>query len=170
MQNACCAYIFRAVSRVHRRDQSEDDRSIHSLDNARRKSVRSPFDCKDGHLRAEFDLEQWLSTLERLRAERFDRLYPTHFGAVDDVDAHLTRVEDALRAHTAFVLDHRAAGADRAAIVAAYGPWFLADAERHSVPESYHGFYVKDSLTEMNVTGILRYDDQRESSTAGPTS
>jgi len=50
---------------------------------------------------------------------------------------------------------------DRDAVRAAYRAWFVGQATAHGVPAAYLGFYVKDSLADMNVTGILRYLDKR---------
>lgn len=113
----------------------------------------------------EFDPEAWRRSLDRLRSERLDRIYPTHFGAIEgagDVAAHLDRVEVALAEHEAFVARARAAGTDRDAIRDAYRAWFVAAAVRAGVPEARQGFYVKDSLADMNVDGILRRLDRRD--------
>lgn len=105
----------------------------------------------------EFDLATWLNTLDRLEHESFSRIYPTHFGAADDVAGHWPRVRAALEAHVECITDARDAGLDEAGIRARYAAWFLDEANRHGLPAPYHRFYVKDSLAEMNVSGILRW-------------
>ncbi|MBX3373606.1 MAG: MBL fold metallo-hydrolase [Phycisphaeraceae bacterium] len=104
----------------------------------------------------EFDRDAWLRTIDRLRAERFDVLCPTHFGRVEDVAGHLDRVAAAIESHAAFVGDRLAAGMDHARILLEYRAWFLAQAAAARVPEERLGFYVKDSLAAMNVTGLIR--------------
>jgi glyoxylase-like metal-dependent hydrolase (beta-lactamase superfamily II) len=108
----------------------------------------------------EFDLPAWLATLDRFAAGDFAQIYPTHFGPVDDVAAHLTYVREALEAHVAFVESHRERPRDEVRDL--YRNWFIADAERKGVPAAKMAFYVKDSLAAMNVTGILRYLDKRD--------
>lgn len=108
----------------------------------------------------EFDLTAWLATLDRLDSGGFARIYPTHFGPVDDVAGHLDHVRSALEAHVAFVERHRDRPRDE--VRDAYRAWFIAAAEREGVPAAKMGFYVKDSLADMNVTGILRYIEKRD--------
>ncbi len=105
----------------------------------------------------EFDPEAWLDSIERLRAERFDAIFPTHFGRMDDVDAHLARVAEAVRAHADRVKAWLDEGRDEATIRDAYGTWFLEQADAHGLPEPKRAFYAKGSVVDMNVTGILRY-------------
>lgn len=104
----------------------------------------------------EFDLDQWLATLDRLEAAGFARIHPTHFGTVDDVSTHLDRVRGALRDHVTRVEALADAGMDDAAVREEYGAWIRAEADRLGVPEDLRAFYVSASVTRMNVTGILR--------------
>jgi glyoxylase-like metal-dependent hydrolase (beta-lactamase superfamily II) len=105
----------------------------------------------------EFELGAWLATIDRLEERGFDRIYPTHFGAVDDVTAHLDRVRTALREHAAFVHDLMDEGADADTIAERYRAWFLAQADDGGLPAEKVGFYVKDTMAAMNVTGMMRY-------------
>ncbi|MHC5112983.1 MAG: MBL fold metallo-hydrolase [Planctomycetota bacterium] len=105
----------------------------------------------------EFQLGAWIATVERLEEERFDRIYPTHFGCVHDPAAHLGRVKRALREHAAFVLERLQTGCDEASIVSEYGEWIMGQARAAHVPPAQETFYVKDTMATMNVSGILRY-------------
>jgi len=105
----------------------------------------------------EFDLVAWLDTLQWLEREEFDALYPTHFGRVDNPAAHLQRVRDALHAHCSFVRSMLDDGLDRDVMVNDYLAWFVEQALNASVPAEHMSFYVKESLAEMNLTGIIRY-------------
>ena len=105
----------------------------------------------------EFDLETWLASVDRLDEETFDAIYPTHFGRVDDVAGHLRRLRTALREHAAFIRERMDAGIEKAAIRDEYLAWFVGRAEQDEVPLEKMGFYVKDTLADMNVTGIMRY-------------
>ena len=51
----------------------------------------------------EFDLEAWLASIDRLRREDFDALYLTHFGRLNDVEQHLSRLAEIILQHAEFV-------------------------------------------------------------------
>jgi glyoxylase-like metal-dependent hydrolase (beta-lactamase superfamily II) len=104
----------------------------------------------------EFSLEHWLASLDRLEAERFGRLYLTHFGSVDEPASHLRRVRIELATHTALVRSLVEQGLDEMAIHEIYHRFVMEQADRLDVPESRRRFYVGDSVSSMNVTGILR--------------
>jgi glyoxylase-like metal-dependent hydrolase (beta-lactamase superfamily II) len=105
----------------------------------------------------EFELGAWLATVRRLEDERFDRIYPTHFGPVDDPAAHLGRVRAALRAHADYVRNLMDEGLADAAMRERYTAWFLDQARSAGVPEGKIPFYVTDTVADMNLTGITRY-------------
>lgn len=117
----------------------------------------------------EFDRDAWLVSLDRLAGLSADRLYPTHFGEVADPSGHLDRVRDAIIEHVERVRTLRAAGLDRAAMLVRYQDWMITEARRVGVPERLGEFYVKSALADMNLTGILRWMDQRESPTTTRT-
>jgi glyoxylase-like metal-dependent hydrolase (beta-lactamase superfamily II) len=105
----------------------------------------------------EFDLETWLASVERLETERFDVLYPTHFGPVHHVADHLARVKPTLREHAKFVRMLMDGDFDRTEMLKQYREWFIAKARADDVPPGKMGFYVTDTLADMNLTGIQRY-------------
>jgi glyoxylase-like metal-dependent hydrolase (beta-lactamase superfamily II) len=105
----------------------------------------------------EFDLEQWLVTLDRIDGLRCDTIYPTHFGRVDDPSAHLRRVRWELVTHFAVVRSLLEQGLDEPVIHEVYRRFVDEQADRLGVPAFRRRFYVSDSVAQMNVTGILRY-------------
>lgn len=105
----------------------------------------------------EFDLEAWRASIERLRRERFDALYLTHFGRVDEVDRHLARLAEIIPEHAEFVRSRLDSGAARDAILREYIEWNRTDAARHGLTESDFARYISRNLLAMNVDGILRY-------------
>jgi glyoxylase-like metal-dependent hydrolase (beta-lactamase superfamily II) len=118
----------------------------------------------------EFDLEAWLATIDRLRAERFDALYLTHFGRVDDADAHLARLREIIPQHAEFVRQRAQADMPRDAILREYIEWNRRDAAKAGLSESDFARYVSRNLLTMNVDGLLRYWRKRaEAAGAGPT-
>ena len=114
----------------------------------------------------EFDLEAWLASIERLRHERFDALYLTHFGRVDEVDRHLARLAEIIPEHAEFVRTRLENGAARDLILREYIEWNRADAARHGLSEADFKRYVSRNLLAMNVDGILRYWRKRHETVA----
>jgi glyoxylase-like metal-dependent hydrolase (beta-lactamase superfamily II) len=105
----------------------------------------------------EFDLDAWLTTIDRLRAERFDALYLTHFGRVDDADAHLARLREIIPQHAEFVRQRVQNDMPREAILREYVEWNRRDAMRAGLSERDCARYVSRNLLTMNVDGLLRY-------------
>ncbi|MEM7229746.1 MAG: MBL fold metallo-hydrolase [Planctomycetota bacterium] len=105
----------------------------------------------------EFDLDAWLHSLDRLAAEDFVRIYPTHFGACDEPAIHLERVADELRANLEQIERLVMEGFDEAHVIKAYGEWMDACADDLNVPLERRPFYVSRNVKQMNVMGVLRY-------------
>jgi glyoxylase-like metal-dependent hydrolase (beta-lactamase superfamily II) len=105
----------------------------------------------------EYDLETWLESLQRLDAERFDAIFPTHFGIHRDPAAHFKRLSESLVAHTEFVGDLMTRGADRATIHEKLVEWQRTVALDQGTPDALYQAYTVDHLMDMNVTGLMRY-------------
>lgn len=100
-----------------------------------------------------YDLEAQRNTIAMLRRQNFTRLYVTHWGAHDDVDAKLRRAGEKLEELVAIVLATIAAGEeDIAAINARWLPEAKLD---------YPGALIAQSWGEMSVVGMLRYETKR---------
>jgi glyoxylase-like metal-dependent hydrolase (beta-lactamase superfamily II) len=108
----------------------------------------------------EFELETWIASVEKIEAEDFDRIYPTHFGPVDHVADHLAQVKEALRAHAEFVGTAMEEGLDRQAIQQRYIDWWMGQASAAGVPKHKLDFFIA-AMAEMNVAGIMRYFTKR---------
>lgn len=118
----------------------------------------------------EFDMESWLTTIDRLQRENFDALYLTHYGREDDVDGHLQRLREIIPLHAHFVRERIAGGLARAAILAEYIEWNRLDAMKHSINDIEFARYVSRNLLTMNVDGIIRYWSKREGARQGRAS
>ena len=109
----------------------------------------------------EFDVDAWLASIERVRALRLAHLYLTHFGAVDDVDAHWAEVSALLRQHTELARDLLVQGNDREAIIAAFQ---AHEEERRRAddldPETLKR-YAGVGPVVMSVDGLIRYWSKR---------
>lgn len=136
----------------------------------------------------EFHLEKWLATLDRLEAENFHAIYPTHFGPLPDVHGHLRALRTLMIDSVAFVAERardltgrRAEGemsqvttADlsgleitppvRSALLEDYIAW---NHERAAVlnlsPVAIDSYELANPLF-MSVDGILRYLRKKVSS------
>ena len=109
----------------------------------------------------EFDREAWLSSIERARGLGLNRIYLTHYGAVDDVAAHWDRVaalvdEYAERARADF-----AAGLDREGVVADFRAWEAQRLEADGVDPAAWPVYTSLGPVGMSVDGLLRYWQKR---------
>lgn len=105
----------------------------------------------------EFDLDAWLATIDRLEAANFSALYPTHFGAVGNPAAHLARVRALIREHAGLVRRAMDEGCNDDEINRRYREWFIREAQEAGTPAEKIGFFVTDTMADMNVMGLLRY-------------
>ena len=105
----------------------------------------------------EFDLEVWESTLDRLLAQNFRRIYPTHFGPVDDVANYLQTVKGLVRETAVFIQAQMQAGLSRDEIVTAYENWFANRARQAGLGEEAIAHYAAANPLYMSVDGIMRY-------------
>lgn len=110
----------------------------------------------------EFEMEAWESTLERLLAQNFRRIYPTHFGPVDDVQNHLQTVKELVRETAVFIQTQMQAGLNRDEIVVAYENWFAERARAAGLSEAAIAHYSAANPLYMSVDGIMRYWQKRE--------
>lgn len=110
----------------------------------------------------EFEMEAWESTLERLLAQNFRRIYPTHFGPVDDVKNHLQTVKELVRETAVFIQTQMQAELNRDEIVVAYENWFAERARAAGLSEAAIAHYSAANPLYMSVDGIMRYWQKRE--------
>ncbi len=111
----------------------------------------------------EFHLQQWLDTLDRLEAEGFTRIYPTHFGAANDPARHYENVREDLHRQTQYLGERFDEGLDDVAVYPRYKQWLLDLARDQNLPANRYAFYVSDSVTRMNITGVRRYLERQMS-------
>ena len=105
----------------------------------------------------EFDRVAWLASIERVRNRELARLYLTHFGPVDDVDAHLTVVAGLVREYTDRVGKLLGLGADRDTILAEFSAWEHRRLEADGVPAAQWPIYADIGPVGMTVDGLIRY-------------
>ncbi|MEZ4591895.1 MAG: MBL fold metallo-hydrolase [Chloroflexota bacterium] len=105
----------------------------------------------------EFDLEAWEATLDRLLAQDFARIYPTHFGPVEDAQAHLKAAKQLVRETAVFVQSQMQAGLERDDILVVYENWFANRARAAGLSEEAIVHYAAANPLYMSVDGIMRY-------------
>jgi glyoxylase-like metal-dependent hydrolase (beta-lactamase superfamily II) len=111
----------------------------------------------------EFDRELWKKTLDKLRSLELERLYPTHFGAVDEVDELLDGVEDQLDAAVAFVEAAVGGGLERDEVVERYQAWSRERAIAAGLGDEELTCLDVANPRPMSVDGIARYLRKRAS-------
>jgi glyoxylase-like metal-dependent hydrolase (beta-lactamase superfamily II) len=105
----------------------------------------------------EFDPHAWRLSIERLQAEAFRFIYPTHFGRVENPDAHLRQARHAVAEHEAFMRADAAQNAARTAILTDYLEWIRRDALAAGLKQADFGRYLSTNLLTMNVDGMIRW-------------
>lgn len=113
----------------------------------------------------EFKADVWLQTIAKIRAANFDRIYPTHFGSIDDVAPHLDRLADLLTTNANLIRSWMEAGLSREEIVANYRQHNWDRVIGAGTPEEDARYFYSISEPAMSVDGIMRYwqkkDEQR---------
>ena len=145
--------------------QVEDIAFVGDLAGVRRPHIR--------HVRVptpppEFDRLAWLASIERVRGRRLSRLYLTHFGPVDDVDAHLLVVAGLVQEYSDLVRRLLDRGADRATIQTEFAAWEQQRLESDGVPAEQWPIYADIGPVGMTVDGLIRFwQKQAKLSSAG---
>ncbi len=105
----------------------------------------------------EFKLEVWEKSIDRLLAEEFEAIYPTHFGRLENPTGQLLGLGTLMREAAEFVRSRMEAGEERETIVDAYVDWMHSRARAANLSE----FAIKQLSTAnplyMSVDGIMHY-------------
>lgn len=115
----------------------------------------------------EFELEVWEATIDRLLSENFTQLYPTHFGALDNVTEHLTTLKKLMRETAVTIKTHLDGGMERDELVETYNNWNRARARKAGMNDTAIHQYETSNPWYMSVDGISRYWRKREAATGG---
>lgn len=109
----------------------------------------------------EVDIEAWVRSINRVRQLGPRSLWPTHFGSYDDVERHLSELEQRLQDWLLFVEERVDAGSGLEEIAAELKDKGDAEmlAEGASPEESEH--YDLAGTYEMLAAGIVRYVEKR---------
>mgnify|MGYP001817475159 CR=1 FL=1 len=105
----------------------------------------------------EFDLEQWLRTLERIRDLGARTLYRTHFGPSGDIDTELSHFAEVLAEVTRWVREMRQDGLDREAMIDDFTARIRRLAAKTGLDSRQLEAYEIVNPRAMSVDGIARY-------------
>lgn len=111
----------------------------------------------------ETDLEAAETSCRRLAAVSPDRLWLTHFGAVEEVDEHLAAVVERNAAWAAEVAEGLRAGEDEAALIRRMRRLEDRELDQAGVHGQARETYKASSDARMTVMGLTRYWRQKES-------
>ena len=109
----------------------------------------------------ELDVDAWLRSIEQIRQVRPESICPTHFGRYDDVERHLSELEQRLQDWLLLVEGRMDEGADRDEISEELGA--KGDAEmltEGAEPEDSEHYDLAGDY-EMLTAGIMRYVERR---------
>lgn len=102
-------------------------------------------------------LADWQQSLDRLRECRPRRLHLTHYGSVDDPEAHLAALEKRLLDYAAWMRPYAEADAEISSILPAFNRFVKADLEAAGLAASDWPAYEAANPPWMSVSGLLRY-------------
>lgn len=105
----------------------------------------------------EFNLPLWQQTLDRIEAESFAVIYPTHFGPVTNVAFQLSELRQRLQEAPDFVRQRLEEGTDRDELVAQYVAWNRQRAAEHGLSAEFYRQYEMANPLYMSVDGMIRY-------------
>jgi glyoxylase-like metal-dependent hydrolase (beta-lactamase superfamily II) len=101
----------------------------------------------------DINLVQWRESLEKLRQHKPKRLFPTHFGALEDVAEHLSRLETSLDTLEHLTKTTFASGGDTAALATA----IQRMASQQIQDKSLEVKYEMSTPYLMAASGLARY-------------
>jgi glyoxylase-like metal-dependent hydrolase (beta-lactamase superfamily II) len=106
----------------------------------------------------EFDLEAWHASVAKLREQKFTRLYLTHFGVVNDVEAHWANVDRLLDEVTDLIREGMAQGGTRDNLIELYEYW--ESTRRYTgllEPAQANSMLAGSGSLGMQIDGLVRY-------------
>jgi len=102
-------------------------------------------------------LESWYASLDRLLSLRPKALYLTHFGAYEDVEAHLQGLKGVLEAWAGWVLHRLKEGLSEEEMVRRFEAYWHEGLRGAGVDEAGMRLYALADPPFMNLQGLVRY-------------
>lgn len=105
----------------------------------------------------DINIEDWQQSINLIKSLRIKYLYLTHFGVVDDVDAHLSELEGRLLAWANWIKPYFERGAKAEEIVTLFEVYANAELIESGVSELDIPKYQGANPPFMSVAGLMRY-------------
>jgi glyoxylase-like metal-dependent hydrolase (beta-lactamase superfamily II) len=105
----------------------------------------------------EFHLEKWRATLQRLRAQKFSRIAPTHFGLYEDPAWHLREVERALDAAERWLEQTMPSDPPVEQLRASFSAWIEEEGRQQGLDADAVKAYELANPLGMSADGLQRY-------------
>lgn len=105
----------------------------------------------------EFQAEQWINSAKLIQSHQFREIYPTHFGQITTVDAHLSELITFIETVTELMREMIDAGQTQSEMIVAYKAWQAERARKAGLTETEIDQYFVATPPYMSVAGISRY-------------
>lgn len=102
----------------------------------------------------QFDEEAYGRSLDLLLTGGYKKLYLTHFGEVTEVEDHLIRYREAIKAATVFVRERLGEGVDEFSLQILYEAFQMEQAFKAEVPAEVWGRYQIANPCAMSADGL----------------
>jgi glyoxylase-like metal-dependent hydrolase (beta-lactamase superfamily II) len=115
----------------------------------------------------ELHFGKWRDSIGRMRALKFRRIVPTHFGFFDDVEWHWKALEDALERAELWIEKQMKSGPGLEQLRAVFNDWMSEEAAQAGLDAEALEAFLLSNPTGMSADGLLRY--WQKSRTATPS-
>lgn len=105
----------------------------------------------------DINIEQWVESINVLRAENPKQLYLTHFGPIDTVKSHLDELEAMLHNWADWIKPHYDAGKKPEEVVAEFQAYANQQLIAAGLDENGAARYEAANPSYMSVAGLMRY-------------
>lgn len=105
----------------------------------------------------DINLEEWMTSIDRLKSLGAKQFYLTHYDAVDATGDHLDQLAGRLKAYVGYVEKELAAGKSVEGIVPGFTIFVETELRENGVGDDTIGAYRAANPPYMSVAGIARY-------------
>ena len=105
----------------------------------------------------DINIEDWEKSIDRILKSRVNKLYLTHFGIVEDKDAHLTSLKEELMKWAFWIKEHMEKGLDAQAMTPLFQEFVAGNLRKKGLGEHRIKQYEAANPSWMSVAGLMRY-------------
>lgn len=105
----------------------------------------------------DIQVEDWMSSIARIKGMDLKRIYLTHFGAIEDLHPHLTQLGEVIEDWANWIKPHFEQKADPAVVTPMFQKYVLEQLKMAGVSESNLKKYDSANPAWMSVAGLMRY-------------